>query len=99
MMETPEPVLLWIPLMKNLGMSWDDIKNLPRYELSGILAAYNEYENLHSMDGYNDSDISNMAKDKPSVRSSWHQYLETQRKYNEMLRREEKPKGFSQLMG
>tara|TARA_Y100000310_G_scaffold232933_1_gene235767 strand:- start:1194 stop:1493 length:300 start_codon:yes stop_codon:yes gene_type:complete len=99
MMETPEPVLLWIPLMKHLGMSWQDIKNTPRYELQGLLAAFNEHENLHSMDGYDDKDIADMAKNKPAVRSNWHKYLETQRKYNELLRREEEPKSFSSIVG
>ena len=38
MMETPEPVLIWIPLMKDLGMSWNEIKCTPAFELRGILA-------------------------------------------------------------
>ena len=99
MMETPEPVLLWIPLMKYLGMSWEEIKNTPRYELRGLLSAYNEHENLHSMDGYDSDDISSMAKNKPSVRSSWHKYLETQRKYKEMLDVEEQAQSFQGLVG
>tara|TARA_Y100001951_G_scaffold103825_1_gene113625 strand:+ start:2428 stop:2796 length:369 start_codon:yes stop_codon:yes gene_type:complete len=85
MMETPEPVLLWIPLMKELGMSWTDIKNAPAFELRGILAAYHAYEDLHSMDGYSDSEISDMAKNKPEIRQNWHRYKETQRKYQDMM--------------
>ncbi len=90
MIETPEPVLIWIPLMKNLGMSWNEIKNTPRYELQGLLAAFNEFENLHSMDGYDDKDVSEMAKNKPSIRSNWHKYLETKRKYEDMTSSEER---------
>ncbi len=37
------------------------------------------------MDGYDDEDVSKMAKDKPKVRQQYHQYLETRRKYNEKL--------------
>jgi len=99
MMESPEPVLLWIPLMKNLGMSWEDIKNTPRFELRGLMAAYNEHENLHSMDGYDDKDISEMAKNKPAIRSGWHKYLETQRKYNDMVRRETQEISFKSIVG
>ena len=96
MMETPEPVLIWIPLMKDLGMSWNEIKCTPAFELRGILAALNEYEELHSMDGYEDKDISEMAKNRPSVRQSWHRYRTTQEKYKEMEGRETK-KDFSTL--
>ena len=41
MREAPEPVLLYIPLMKELNMSWSDIKNTPRYELEGLLRGVN----------------------------------------------------------
>ena len=92
-------MLLWIPLMKDLGMSWEDIRNSPRYELRGLLSAYNEYENLHSMDGYTSDEISDMAKNKPSVRSNWHKYLETQRKYKEMIEVEEQAQSFQSLIG
>ena len=33
------------------------------------------------MDGYDDKDINQMAKDKPQVRQQWIKYLETKRKY------------------
>ena len=62
MREAPEPVLLYIPLMKDLGLSWAEIKETPRKELEGILIAYNEYQMLHSLDGYDDTDINNIAK-------------------------------------
>ena len=84
MTETPEPVLLWIPLMKHLGMSWDEIKRTPNYELNGILQAYNAYEELHCMDGYTDKNVSDMAKNQPSIRQTWHRYVATQRKYKAM---------------
>ena len=68
MREAPEPVLLYIPLMKDLGLSWNEIKETPRVELEGILVAYTEYQLLHSLDGYDDNDINNMAKNKPQIR-------------------------------
>ena len=41
-------------------------------------------------------DISDMAKNKPSIRQSWHAYKEKQAKYNEMIGKENK-KDFSSL--
>ena len=29
MTETPRPVILYIPLMKELGLTWSEIKNMP----------------------------------------------------------------------
>ncbi len=81
MKEAPEPVLLYIPLMKDLNFTWSEIKNTPRAELEGILQALAQYHNLHSMDGYDDKDISEIAKRKPEVRSQYARYLETKRKY------------------
>jgi hypothetical protein len=81
MREAPEPVLLYIPLMKDLGLSWEEIKETPRRELEGILIAYAEYQQLHSMDGYDDSDINNIAKNKPQVRGQYALYMEKKRKY------------------
>jgi len=50
------------------------------------------------MDGYDDKDISEMAKNKPAIRSGWHKYLETQRKYNDMVRRETQKRSFKSLV-
>ena len=85
MTDTPDAVLLYVPLMKGLGMSWNEIKETPRHELEGLLAAYTQHENFHSMDGYDDNDISDMAKSKPSIRQSYHRYLETRAKYETMV--------------
>ena len=56
MVDTPDAVLLYVPLMKGLGMSWKEIKETPRHELEGLLAAYSAHEQFHSMDGYDDND-------------------------------------------
>lgn len=71
--------------MIELGMSWNEIKHTPRFELESLVSALYTYKSYHSMDGYDDEDVSKMAKDKPKVRQQYHQYLETRRKYNEKL--------------
>jgi hypothetical protein len=85
MLESPDAVLLYIPLMEGVGMGWNEIKNTPQHELKMILAAYYEYKTLHSMDGYTDKDIQDIAKDKPEIRSQYVKYLETRRKYEGMI--------------
>jgi hypothetical protein len=85
MLESPDAVLLYIPLMEGVGMGWNEIKNTPQHELRMILAAYYEYKKLHSMDGYTDKDIQDIAKDKPEIRSQYITYLETRRKFQEMI--------------
>jgi hypothetical protein len=76
--------MLYIPLMKHLRMSWTDIKNTSRNELTGLLNAYAEHENFHSMDGYTERQVSEMAKDNPQIRAQYTKYLETRRKYEDM---------------
>ena len=90
MLESPDAVLIYIPLMKGIGMSWEEIKRTPRIELESLLHAMHEYETMHSMDGYDDKDVSDMAKNKPSIRSSYTKYLETRRKYESMLGKKNK---------
>jgi len=85
MLKSPDAVLLYIPLIKGLGMRWEDIKSTPRHELVTLLGAYQEHERFHSMDGYTDADISEMAKTKPEIRSQYADYLQTRRKFNDML--------------
>ena len=97
MRESPEPVLLYIPLMKELGMSWKEIKNTPRIELEGLLCALAEYQVLHSMDGYDDEDVSNMAKTKPRVRSQYAQYMTQKQKYYKGMETQ-KPKSFKEAL-
>jgi hypothetical protein len=84
MTNSPEAVTLYVPLMKDLHMSWEDIKHTPRMELEGILAAYYEYNLLHSLDGYEAKDISDMAKHRPSMRQDWNKYMAQKRKYERL---------------
>ena len=85
MKEAPEAVCIYIPLMKDLGMSWAEIKNTPRTELEGLLMAFSEYRVLHSFDGYSEKDISSMAKDKPEIRSKYGEYVLANRRLKERL--------------
>ena len=79
-----DAVQLYVPLMKETNMTWEEMKRTPRYELEGLLAACHEYSLLHSMDGYEPKDISDMAKHKPSVRQDWNRYMAQRRKYEAM---------------
>ena len=81
MTASPDAVLLYVPLMKETNMTWEEIKRTPRHELQGLLAACYEHGILHSMDGYDANDISDMAKNKPAIRSDWNRYMEMRRKY------------------
>ena len=99
MRDAPDAVCIYIPLMKDLGMSWAEIKNTPRMELEGILTAFSEYNVLHSFDGYNSDDIGRMAKDKPEVRSQYARYIEANRELKRKLGKVEKRKSFRDLLG
>lgn len=98
MREAPEPVLLYIPLMKDLGLSWTEIKETPRKELQGILMAYTEYQHLHSLDGYDDNDINNIAKNKPQIRGQYARYLEKKRKYYKTIEEKKQVQSFRELL-
>lgn len=88
--------MLYIPLMKDLGLSWEEIKRTPRFELEGLLLALGEYNVLHSMDGYDSEDINNMAKNKPAIRGQWARYNAARGKYYSS--NEKRPKTFSGLV-
>ena len=83
MKNTPDAVLIYIPLMKDLGMSWAEIKSTPRFELEGILTAYSHYNTLHSFDGYSSEQVSEMAKTRPEVRSQYAKYMSARRDLKE----------------
>lgn len=62
-------------------MSWKEIKSTPRHELDGLLHAFGIYQTIHAFDGYDDSDIGSMTKDKPSVGSSYRKSKEMKERY------------------
>ena len=82
--------------MKELHMSWSEIKRTPRVELMGLVAAMNQYSKLHSFDGYSSDQVSDMAKNDPNVRRGYNDYLETKANYElrsgaEAKRRAQRP--------
>ena len=84
--------------MKELGMSWNEIKDTPRHEVVGLVGALNQYEILHAYDGYSPEDISNMAKDKPQVRSGYNKYLETKAVYELRSGKKRQTQSFKDLV-
>ena len=99
MREAPEAVYLIIPLMKELGMRWEDIKKSPRHELDGILAAFGIYNQMHAYDGYTSEDINEHAKSRPAIRGDYAKYLEINAKYRGKLGfKKRKAKSFSEIM-
>ncbi len=99
MKTSPDAVCIYIPLMKHLGMSWNEIKRTPRKELEGIITALGEYNILHSFDGYNDKDISEMAKNKPEIRSKYGEYILANRRLRDKLGQHVARPSFSDLLG
>tara|TARA_R100000963_G_scaffold29359_1_gene20515 strand:- start:230 stop:523 length:294 start_codon:yes stop_codon:yes gene_type:complete len=85
MTETPRAVVLYVPLMKDLGISWTEIKKMPAWELEGLQGALNEYNALHAMDGWTSDEVAETAKNKPQIRSSWNDYQEKRAKFDAMI--------------
>ena len=84
--------------MKELGMSWSEIKATPRYELSGLLAAMSNYNILHSFDGYTADQISNMAKNKPELRGQYGKSMDLKAKYEMRAGKKQIVKSFRDLL-
>jgi len=99
MQRAPEAVYLYIPLMKDLGLSWSEIKSLPKSELEGLLYGLSQYSRLHQFDGYDESDVGEMAKNKPQIRSDYFAYRELKEEYDEKMGIRKVAKTPSQLAG
>ena len=85
MIAAPEAIFLYIPLMKELGMNWSEIKASTKQELEGLLYGLSQYNKYHQFDGYDDKDISHLAKDKPQIRSDYYKYVELKAEYDEKI--------------
>ena len=70
--------------MKELGMSLEEIKSTPRYELEGLLRGLSNFNTIHAFDGYDDKDIGSIAKNKPQVRSEYAKSLRMKAKYDSL---------------
>jgi len=97
-MKSPDVIYLYIPLMKELHMDWSEIKSLPRKELEGLLFGLSQYSKMHQFDGYDEKDVSEMAKDKPAIRSDYYRYMELKRSYEERAGTEVKAKSLAGLI-
>jgi hypothetical protein len=84
--------------MKELGLSWSEIKSTPRIELEGLLCSLAEYQVLHSMDGYDSDDVGKMAKQKPQVRSQYAKYMGQKAKYYKGMKAINKPTSFKEAL-
>ena len=81
--------------MEKLNMSWSEIKQTPRNELQMLLTGLSNYNILHSFDGYDSDDVSQLAKDKPKVRQDYNKYRAMQDRFG----KKKKPVAFSDLVG
>ena len=99
MKESPEAVYLIIPAMKELGMSWSEIKKTRRDELEGLLIAYGIYRQMHQYDGYSSESINEHAKQNPQIRSDYNKYLEINARYQEKVGRRRRATSFKDILG
>jgi len=81
MITAPDAVYVIIPCMKELGMSWSEIKSTPRHELVGLLAAMSNYNQLHAFDGYSPDEVNEFAKNKAQVRTDYQKSMDLKARY------------------
>jgi|TARA_R100000234_G_scaffold29539_1_gene17114 hypothetical protein len=91
---SPDMVNLWIPLLKEGIISYTEIKECTRAELLGLAAGLNNYNVMHAFDGYSEKDISEMAKNNPSVRGDYARTQAMKAKYGE----KKAPTNFRELL-
>ena len=94
----PDAVFVIIPCMKELGMSWQEIKTTPRHELTGLLVAMGNYNRMHNFDGYTSEEISSLAKDKPELRGEYAKYVEINATYEARAGARKKVQSFSDVL-
>lgn len=100
MKEDPEVVNLYIPLMKDLNMSYGDIQSLSRQELNGLLLALNTYSTLHAFDGMTSESIGEMAKNDSSIHGKFAKSQELKARMEERVGiKRNKPTGFKSALG
>ena len=98
MITSPDAVYIIIPCMKELGMSWSEIKNTPRIELIALLGAMSKYNILHSFDGYTPNEVGDLAKNKPQLRSQYGEAMDLQAKYEMRSGNKRKVQSFKELL-
>ena len=85
--------------MKELHLSWSELKLLPRYELEGLLYGLSQYNRMHQFDGYDEKQIGDMAKDKPQIRTDYYNYRELKDEYDSRMGIKSRAKDVHQLKG
>ncbi len=98
MKTAPEAVYLYIPLMKELGLSWTEIKNSTKKELEGLLFGLSQYNTLHQFDGYDEKDINQMSKEKPQIRSDYYNYINVKREYDDRMGKTKKQQSLEEII-
>ena len=98
MKESADAVYLYIPLMKELSMSWSEIKKTPRRELEGLLLAFGTFNTIHAFDGYTSKQVAELAKDKPSVRTDYSKSLSLKAKMERKVNKAEAPTSFQGII-
>tara|TARA_R100001443_G_scaffold108755_1_gene119616 strand:+ start:516 stop:773 length:258 start_codon:yes stop_codon:yes gene_type:complete len=83
--------------MKELGMSWKEIKSTPRHELVGLLGAMSNYNQLHQFDGYTAEEVSKLAKEKPHVRTQYAEAMKLKTQYELRSGKKKATTSFSDL--
>ena len=81
--------------MKDLNLSWKELKNTPRVELYGILNGLQNYNVMHAFDGYSSEEINRMAKDKPELRADYGKSQAMKAKYG----MQKKYSSFKEILG
>ena len=71
--------------MKELGMSLEEIKNTPRYELEGLLRALSNFNTIHAFEGQTAKDVSEASKRNPQVREDYNKHLVMKEKYDLLI--------------
>jgi len=84
--------------MKELGMSWSEIKITPRHELTGLLIALSNYNLIHQFDGYDADDIGRMAKDKPRIRGDYGRSMAMKERMERRAGSKRKQQSFTELL-
>ena len=99
MSTSPDAVYVIIPCMKELGMSWSEIKRTPRHELYGLLVAMSNYNILHQFDGYTPDEVGKLAKEKPHIRGQYSRAMDLKAKYEIRSGKKRDIKSFTEVMG
>lgn len=98
MITAPDAVYIIIPCMKELGMSWSEIKATPRNELIGLLGAMSNYNIMHTFDGYTPDEIGELAKNKPQIRNDYNKSISLKKRYEARSGQQEVVKSFKEIM-